>query len=123
MERKTVLLEEEIRVPAEELDTWENFVRNRADYSEQKFSKYLCAWRRSTTFPDGFKMDVMVCTDTSEERTIWTEAVLFDEYGEEYGNTEASDVLRGKWEVKWTEGIDEGETLIDHVYSVNVVAV
>lgn len=123
MERKTVLLEEEIRVPAEELDTWENFSRNGADYSEQGFSKYSCEWRRTAKFPDGFEMDVKVCTDTPEDGTLWTEAVLFDEDGKEYGHTDVSDSLRGEWELGWTEGIDEGETIIEHIYSVNVVAV
>lgn len=53
---------------------------------------------KSVIFPDGMSMDVKCCG--SQDRRSWTEAVLFDQNGNEVASTDVFDEFEGTWDLK-----------------------
>ena len=50
-------------------------------------------------FPDGMQMDIKCCS--SQDGPSWTEAVLFDSYGQELTFTEVRENYTGSWELQY----------------------
>lgn len=107
-----------IEVPKDDLDWWESLLlSDDVDYEANGFAKYACVWWKTAKFPDGCEVDVKVCTDSDEDRDVWSEAVLFDENGCQLACTEVCDTLRGEWELEWFDR--KANTM--HVYNVKIV--
>lgn len=117
MDFKTEKMEETVVVPKETIDYWESLLqRDDIDYEKEGLKKYETAFCKTVTFANGYQMDIKVCTDTPEDGTIWSEAVLFTPEGCEVACTEVSDGLLGEWELEW---YDHGNGT-KHVYMARV---
>ena len=106
--------EKTIKIPKDELQEWEELLKKDwMDYETEDFPEESTVFCVTAKFDDGLEMDVKVNTNTRDDGTIWTEAVLFTESGGQIGCTDVSYGLGGEWTV-WC-GDDE--------YVVNVVGI
>lgn len=63
----------------------------------------------TVTFPDGVQMDIKCCG--SQDGASWTEAVLFDRYGNQIGCSEPGGEFFGAWEIDNNGTVYIGEAL------------
>ena len=117
----TVKLEKVVEVPQEEISKWNNLINSDShlDYDELGILEESIAWYRTAEFDDGFEMDIKVCSNRREDGDLWSEAVLFDENGCQYGYTVVSYGVDGKWELEWLDR----KTNTRHIYCATVVGV
>lgn len=100
--KNRTILEQVLKLPEAEIEKWETLInQDRVDYSDMGFPELSTVWWKTVRFPDGFEIDLKVCTDTSEDGDLWSEAVLFDQRGQQYAMTEVSYGIEGEWELEW----------------------
>ena len=93
-----------IAVPPAELARWDRLLDAEfVDFAAEDLPKLDTAWCRTAKFPDGFEVDVKVCTDRPEDGTIWSEAVLFSPEGAQFDVTDCSFSLKGEWTLSRTD--------------------
>ena len=79
---------------------------NTASGHESQGEKYSIIY--TVQFPDGKQMDIKCCV--RQDEPSWTEAVLFDEYGNQLCCTEPDYSFDGPWELQYE----------DTLYTVNI---
>lgn len=115
--KQTVRLEQVLELPKAEIERWNGYIsKDFVNYDEEGFRELSTVWSETVKFPDGFDIDLKVCTNDREDGTLWSEAVLFDSKGSEYACTEVCDGIDGDWELEWFDHKDG--TL--HKYKVTV---
>lgn len=115
--KETVKLETTVEIPSKTLDEWEKFISSEfVNYDDEGLTELACVWSETAKFPDGFEVDIKVCTNEREDGDLWSEAVLFNENGNQYAMTECCYWLRGEWELEWFDH----KTGIMHIYNVTV---
>lgn len=95
----------EVVVPRNVMERIKGYL-NAASGHESQGEKYSIIY--TVQFPDGIQMDIKCCV--RQDEPSWTEAVLFDEYGNQLCCTEPDYSFDGPWELQY-EGI---------LYTVNI---
>ena len=73
--------EKTIKIPKDELQEWEELLKKDwMDYETEDFPEESTVFCVTAKFDDGLEMDVKVNTNTRDDGTIWTEAVLGGEW-------------------------------------------
>ena len=112
-----VLLKEDILIEKSILDHYEELLlREDIDYQNEGWGKYECVFKRTAKFKDGFEVDLKVCINEPDDHDCWSEAVLFDENGNEVDIGEVQYNLRGEWRLSWYDK----DKKICHTYVIDV---
>ena len=95
----------EVVVPRNVMERIKGYL-NAASGHESQGEKYSIIY--TVQFPDGKQMDIKCCV--RQDEPSWTEAVLFDEYGNQLCCTEPDYSFDGPWELQYE----------DILYTVNI---
>ena len=104
-------MEQTITISKETLGRYNSLMQSDSvDYEVQGIDRFACVDCWTAEFPDGYAVDVRVCSsDNKLNEPLWCEAILFKDGGE-CSCTDVFDTLNRMWELN-----DDGKEFIVHI--------